>query len=81
MVEDNIENDPKRREQLRLAALEAIKGKNNRLQVQGFSFLLVAGEPQDQLAVEPFTRSSDEDVQKAAKTCLFELRQLAQRKG
>jgi len=79
MVEENIENNPDRREELRRAALEAIQSDDSRRQVQGFSFLLVAGEVQDILVVEPYTSSSDENIQKAAKTCLFELRQMEKR--
>ena len=62
-----------RQEELRCAAVSAVESDDPTTVVQGLSFLLVAGSDADALVVEPLTRSTNDAVQKAAKTCLFEL--------
>jgi len=72
-VEEDMEQEGGRREELRRAALTAIESDDPATIVQGLSFLLVAGSESDTSVVEPLTRSTNEAIQKAAKTCLFEL--------
>lgn len=73
LVEECMGQETGRQEALRCAALAAIESNHPARVVQGLSFLLVAGSESDLSMVQPLTRSTNEAVQKAAKTCLFEL--------
>ncbi len=72
-IEECIAMENGRPEELRRAAVVAIESDDPATVVQGLSFLLVAGRQPDMQIVEPLTRSANAAVQKAAKTCLFEL--------
>ena len=59
---------------LRSAALARLSDSDPRSVERGLSCLFVVGTSDDVPAVERLTAHSDVDVQKAARTCLFELR-------
>jgi hypothetical protein len=72
-VEEYMAQADGRRDELRHAAVAAIESDDPPTVVQALSFLLVAGSDSDVSFVKPLTRSTNDAVQKAAKTCLFEL--------
>ena len=72
-IEEWMAQETGRQEELRCAALAAIESDDLATVVQALSLLLVVGSDSDVSVVEPLTRSTNEAVQKAAKTCLFEL--------
>jgi hypothetical protein len=72
-VEEYMAQADGRRDELRHAAVAAIESDDPAPVVQALSFLLVAGTDSDASFVEPLTRATNDAVQKAAKTCLFEL--------
>jgi len=63
-----------RSEQLRQASLARLDSEEIRPIIQSLSFLLVVGKPEDLETIEPFVNHSDIRVQRAAKTCCFELK-------
>lgn len=73
-VLERVDSIPGGREQLRDAALEELQGADPQRVGEALAFLLVVGRNSDCGAVEPLTRSDDERIRKAAKTCLYELR-------
>ena len=75
LIEDRIPQEPGSREALRQAALEELDNPNHLIVERALFFLLVVGHAIDAKAVKPLKHSPNEVIQKAAKTCLFELRQ------
>lgn len=73
LVQEQIAEAPDRMAQLRAAALDALNSGESDITIQGLAFLLVAGTSEDLPAAASFTASIDERIQKAAKTCHFEL--------
>ena len=73
-VEEEIAQEPGRGDKLRAAALAALQSDDPKTVLQGLSFLLIVGRPSDRSVVEPLIQSRHEAVQKAAKTCQFELK-------
>jgi hypothetical protein len=76
-VERALPGGPEAREQLRSAALTAINSEDRDTIIQGLAFLLVVGRSPDLDAVSSLVGNADEAVQKAAKTCRFELERKA----
>lgn len=74
-MQEQMEQESGGRVELRTAALDALDSQEPDIIIQGLAFLLVAGSPEDLPRVAPFTTSSDERTQKAARTCHFELSQ------
>lgn len=74
-----LSEDPQRSEELRSAAIEALKSDDPKTLIQALSFLLLVGEPTDLDSIEPLLGSENPRVQKAAKMCLFELQQNSKR--
>ena len=79
LVEENVEGEARRRDQLRSAALEALQGSCPDTIVQSLAFLMVVGTPSDLPKVESFLDHQNELVRRAASTCQFELRRIARR--
>ena len=73
MIEECVAQEDGRQEELRSAAVAAVESNDPATVVQRLAFLLVAGNKADVPFVEPLTHTRNESVQKAAKTCLFEL--------
>ena len=80
IVEECIAPESGRQEVLRRAAAAALETADPARVVQGLSFLLVVGTESDGAIVEPLTQSTNDAVQKAAKTCLFELMRSAEKR-
>jgi len=73
MLRGQIAQEPGRSAELRAAALDALDSQDQDIIIQGLAFLLVAGRGEDLPRIAPFTASPYECIQKAAKTCQFEL--------
>ena len=72
-IEELLAQEDGRKESLHSAAVAALDSDDPATVVPALFFLFVVGCESDVALVEPLTNSADEYVEKAARTCLFEL--------
>lgn len=73
-VLESIEGVENGRDELCVLGHDFLAGNDAEMIDRALGWLFVLGTEADAPAVQPHTRSSDESVRKAAKTCLFEIR-------